>query len=294
MNKDERMGISHLIEKGAKSNDKFLKPDFSKKTGRELMASYLQTKFKQILEYDSKTNNPIFTSIKNDFIKNFSNRLIESPQKRIMIGITGESASGKSTICETIKEIINQYNMPVTIMSTDNYFNDISDLINKYGTFDALRDAGYDVDSPNSFQLDILKKDLLSLSAGEDIYMPQYLVNGTGISVPNAIHVPSNKIIIVEGIASMYNDIQDIFDIRIYVETTIDIRHERFLTRACTERNQDFENAQKHWNYILSAGEKYVKPYKACADIVLNGDSNLVYFSQMIEYIHKFTNNFES
>ena len=33
--------------------------------------------------------------------------------------------------------------MPVTVLSTDNYFNDISALINKYGSFDNLRDNGY-------------------------------------------------------------------------------------------------------------------------------------------------------
>ena len=293
MNEDNTHGFSHLIENEIHTNQKILKPDFNQKTGRELMVTYLQSKFKQVLLYDSKASKPIFTEIKADFVKKFSNRLIQAPQKRIMIGITGESASGKSTICETIKGVINKYNMPVTIINTDNYFNDISELIKKYGTFDALRDSGYDVDSPDSFQLEVLKSDLLKISQGNDIYIPQYLPNGTGISVPNAKFMPSNKIIIIEGMASMYSDIQDIFDIKIYVETTMEIRHERFLQRACNERNQNLDNAQKHWTYILSAGEKYVKPYRECADIILNGDSNLNYFSQVLEYIHTITNNFE-
>ena len=182
--------------------------------------------------------------------------------------------------------------MPVTILTTDNYFNDISELIKEYGTFDNLRDNGYDVDSPNSFQLDILKEDLDKISHGEDIYSPEYLLNGTGVSVPKAKFVPSNKIVVVEGMASMFGDNKDIFDIKVYVETDLNIRRERFLTRAYTERNQDLENAKKHWEYILGAGEKYVKPYRAEADIIINGDSNLAYFSQILEYIHTITNNF--
>ena len=43
-----------------------------------------------------------------------------------MIGITGESASRKSTICKTIANVIESFDMPVTILTTDNYFNDIS------------------------------------------------------------------------------------------------------------------------------------------------------------------------
>ena len=293
MFEDDKSGIYHLIEKELNATDKILKPDFNQKTGRELLAFYLQSKFKQVLSYDNSVNEPIFIDVKYDFIQKFSRRLITNPSKRIMIGITGESASGKSTICKELSNVIERFNMPVTILTTDNYFNDISELIKIYGSFDALRDNGYDVDSPESFQLDILREDLNKIANGEDIYSPEYLPNGTGVSVPHSKFVPSNKIIIVEGMASMYKDIKDIFDIKVYVETDIDIRRDRFLTRAYTERNQDLENAKKHWNYILGAGEKYVKPARSEADIVLNGDSNLLYFSQILEYIHTITNNFE-
>lgn len=290
-NKDE---FSYLIEKELNSKDKILKPDFTQKTGRELLAFYLQSKFKQVLLYDNIASEPIFIDVKYDFIQKFSRRLITNPEKKIMVGITGESASGKSTICREISNVIRNFNMPVTILTTDNYFNDISELIKVYGTFDALRDNGYDVDSPESFQLDVLKEDLEKISQGEDVYSPEYLINGTGISVPKAKFVPSNKIVVVEGMASMYKDIKDIFDIKVYVETDIDIRKERFLKRAYTERNQALDEAKKHWDYILGAGEKYVKPAREEADIILNGDTNLKYFCQILEYIYTITNNFES
>lgn len=289
----ENNDFHHLIEKELNSTDKILKPDFTQKAGREFLAFYLQSKFKQVLAYDNKAPEPIFTEVRYDFIQKFSKRLITNPAKKIMVGITGESASGKSTICREISKIIKQFDMPVTILTTDNYFNDISELIKKYGTFDALRDNGYDVDSPESFQLDVLKEDLEKISQGEDVYSPEYLLNGTGVSVPKAKHIPSNKIVVVEGMASMYEDIKDIFDIKVYVETDINLRRERFMTRAYTERNQDLENAKKHWEYILGAGEKYVKPAKEYADIIINGDTNLTYFCQILEYIYTITNNFQ-
>ena len=178
MNEEDKIGIYHLIEQELNSDDKILKPDFNQKTGRELLAFYLQSKFKQVLAYDNKAKEPIFVDVSYDFIQKFSRRLIQNPEKRIMVGITGESASGKSTICSEIKHVIDKLSMPVTILTTDNYFNDISELIQKYGTFDNLRDNGYDVDSPNSFQLDILKEDLDKISHGEDVYSPEYLLNG--------------------------------------------------------------------------------------------------------------------
>ncbi|MCQ2739451.1 MAG: AAA family ATPase [bacterium] len=290
---DDKNGLHHLIEKEINSDDKILKPDFTQKSGRELLAFYLQTKFKQLLFYDSQEACPIFKEVKLDFAQKFSRRLISNPDKRIMIGITGESASGKSTICRAISDLIKSFDMPVTIHSTDNYFNDISDLIKKYGTFDALRDNGYDIDSPTSFQLDILKSDLKSISLGNDIYAPEYMPNGTGVSIPHSKFVPSNKIIIVEGMATMFDEIKDIFDIKVYVETELEVRRERFLRRAYTERNQDLDNAKKHWEYIIGAGEKYVQPAREFADVVLNGSTDIDYFRQLLEYIHTITNNFD-
>lgn len=281
-----------LIEKENNNTDKILKPDFNQKTGRELLAFYLQSKFKQILAYDRKYENPIFLDVKPDFISKFSKRLINNPKKRLLIGITGESACGKSTICRQISKTINCLELPVSIVSVDNYFNDISDLINQYGTFDNLRDNGYDVDSPESFQLELLKADLEELAQGNDIKIPEYLVNGTGISVAKSIPVKSEKVIVVEGMATMYKDVKDIFDIKVYIEADCCQREERFFTRAA-ERNQDQENAQKHWDYIQTAGQKYIQPFKNEADMVICGNANLEYFSQIIEYIHTITNNFQ-
>ncbi len=281
-----------LIDKESRSTDKILKPDFNSKTGRELLAFYLQTKFKQILAFDKKYPMPIFREVHPDFINRFSKRLINNPDKRFLISITGESAAGKSTICREISKVIEQLSMPVTILSTDNYFNDISALIAKHGSFDRLRDSGYDVDAPTSFQLDVLKSDLQDLADGLDIKCPMYLPNGTGVSMPHAIDVKSSKIIIVEGTATMYEDVKDVFDIKIYVETDDEIRKKWFLDRAVEERNQDIQNALKHWDYITEAGQKYVKPYRKESDMIINGKADLKYFAQILEYIHTITNNF--
>ena len=285
--------MKSLIEKELSSSDKILKPDFNLKSGRELLAFYLHSKFRQILAYDQKYDTPLFKDVNPNFVTRFSRRLIDNPAKRILIGITGESASGKSTICRQIKKTIEQFDLPVSVLSTDNYFNDISQEIKEYGGFDNLRDAGYDLDAPSNFQLGILKEDLTSLSQGIDIKAPMYLPNGTGVSVPHAQDILSNKFIVVEGIATMYETVQDVFDIKIYVETDNEVRKKRFISRACNERNQDEENAIKHWNYLIEAGDKYVRPFKSQADLVLNGNIDLEYFRTILEYIHAITNNFD-
>lgn len=273
------------------SKEKIQKPNCKTRSGRSFLAFYLQTKFKQIINHDKKSDRQIIISYKKDFLDKFTQRLIEKPQERILIALSGESASGKSTICSQISKCIETLNLPITIVSADNYFKDISHLIEKYGNFDLLRDHGYDVDSPDNFDLDLLRSDMLDLKKGKDIYSPQYLVNGTGKSKPKSIFTQSKKIIIVEGMCSIYKKVQDIFDIKVYIDLDEQERKRRFLNRA-KKRNQDEVNALKHWQYIQFAGKKYVASNKKNCDIIINGECNLEYFSRMVEYINLITNNF--
>ena len=85
----------------------------------------------------------------------------------------------------------------------------------------------------------------------------------------------------------------DVFDLKIYIETSNEIRRERFMKRAIEERNQTEENALKQWDYIVNAGIKYVQPGRNYADFVLDGNVNLQYFDKILEYIHAITNNFQ-
>ena len=273
------------------NNQKLQKPNFDTKIGREFLAFYLQTKFKQVLNFDKKNDEHLFLEVRDDFIPNFLNRLVNYPNMKILIGITGESASGKSSICSEIQKIITKFNMPITIINADNYFRDISDLIKKYGTFDNLRDNGHDVDAPENFRLELLAEHAYDLKNGKDIKAPKYLTNGTGVSVLNAIDVKTNKIVVIEGMATMFEPVKSLFDIKIYVETTRKTRRKRFLDRA-SERNQDKKNAYKHWDYVEKAGEKYIKPAKSFSDIVVNGECSLEYFTQVIEFINHITNCF--
>ena len=281
--------VKNLLE--TQTKEKIQKPNCQTRTGRSLLAFYLQTKFKQIINHDKKSDKQLIINYKKDFLETFTERLINRPNDKILIALSGESASGKSTICKQITRCIEELKLPVTILTADNYFNDISELIKKHGNFDLLRDAGYDVDSPNNFYLDLLREDILKLQKGENILTPEYLVNGTGISKPNSIPVNSNKIIIVEGMCSIYEKVQDIFDIKIYIDLDESERKRRFMNRAIS-RNQDAENAQKHWDYIQEAGKKYIQPNKEKCEIIINGECDLNYFGHMVEYINLITNNF--
>lgn len=286
-----KRNMNFLFEK-EKNEKRITKPDFKTSSGREFFAYYLYSKFEQILEYDKKSETPVFKSIHPDFIPGFMKRLINNPEKHVLIGISGESASGKTTICNTILKATERLNMPVEILSADNYFKDISNLIKEHGSFDKLLASGYDVDSPDNFDMEQLYEDLYLLSKGKDVKIPEYLVNGTGIVVPKAIFKQAKKIIVVEGMATMYGKVADLFDIKIYVDIDPNIQEKWFIYRAQTSRNQNEENARKQLAYVREASKKYILPKKNNADIIINGASSLDYFTQIIDYIYKITNNY--
>ena len=52
---------------------------------------------KKILEEDKKQKHPLFINVKESVIFNIARRALNEPGSRFLIGIAGESASGKTT-----------------------------------------------------------------------------------------------------------------------------------------------------------------------------------------------------
>lgn len=245
----------------------------------------------EFLNEDKQSDSPLIKCVKPDFISRFSKEISNNPNKNILIGISGESASGKSTICKTIDSLSQKLNMPIELISADNYFNDISALIAKYGSFDKLLETGYDVDSPNNFYMDKLHDDLEELSNGKDVKIPQYLVNGTGISVPNAIDKKAQKIIVVEGMATMYSPVRELLDAQIFVDVAPEVQEKRYIERAKRERNQTEEDALKQLYYVRDAAKKYILPKKDNSDIIIDGNVQKENFKEVISRLYELFND---
>lgn len=128
-----------------------------------------------------------------------------------------------------------------------------------------------------------LHDDLVELSNGNDVRIPQYLIDGTGVSVPNAIPKKAQKVIVVEGLATMYSPIREILDAQIYVDIDPKIQEKRYVKRAKAERNQTEEEALHQLVYVRQAAEKYILPKKDEADITIDGSTPQGRFSKMLK-----------
>ncbi|MBQ3310910.1 hypothetical protein IJG72_02410 [bacterium] len=230
----------------------------------------LNTMFK----YDRQSQYPMVKSVKEGFVDKLAKRMALYPNKPLMVAITGESASGKTTLTDLFMSYADRKNVKISLLKTDNYFKDLTHLLKKHGSYSGIINSGYEIDSPNNFYLDDLKQDITDLANGKNIKGREYYMDGTCKSVANCLPVQSNKIVFVEGTAAMLDDISDLFDVKIYVETDDYTRKDRMLKRA-PNRGHSPSVALQQWEMVKAAGEKYVKPFKEKCDIVLEGGHNM-------------------
>ena len=209
-----------------------------------------------------------------NFIEKIFNLIYK--QENILIGVVGESASGKSTLIKEIQKSATRLDLPISFLNADNYYKDVSEIVRRTNknVSTLIKESLLDLDCPEAFDLGLLKGDLFKLKNGTNIFSPKYSMDGTGGSIPNQIQVQSNNVIITEGIAVAYEEVSDVFDFKIYVDIDIDTRKERFINRS-KERQIEEGDINEMWNRVATAGEKYIQPRKKDADIVVSGDINI-------------------
>lgn len=242
--------------------------------------SRLLTKKEQLFSLIMKelsSPDTIIQSFKPNFFERINSMLTLS--RPVVVAISGESASGKTTFVRVIKEQAAriQERRENTILSTikgDNYFNDISKEIQKHGSFNAFLETGYNPDAPESFELELMRKDLGKLMNGENARIPMYQINGTGISLPEAVEICPAEVIIVEGMCSLYDDIHDVFDLKIFVDIDEETQRSRYLSR-CAARNQSIQDGEEQLEIVTNSAKAYIRPTKKYADIIINGNSSL-------------------
>ncbi len=189
-------------------------------------------------------------------------------KKVILIAVCGETASGKTTLVKKLQPFYY-----ANILNTDNYFRDISDLIKKHGSYTKLVESGYPTEGPENFQMNVLRKDLLALKEGNPIWMPKYNFFD-GASTPKQVGFYPLRITFVEGICTFFDQVRDLFDLKIYISVDKDLQWKRYQKRAC-ERGQDSAQIQKQFQIVSEAVSKYTLPNKTYADIIIEAKDNI-------------------
>ena len=186
----------------------------------------------------------------------------------LVIGIAGGSGSGKTTL---MKNLVSRFGDVVTVLSHDNYYRRHDEL-----PYEERCKLNYD--EPAAFETDLMVRQLGLLRQGIAIDCPVY-----DFTVHNrsneTIHVVPKRVIIVEGILIFENEeLRNLMDIRIFVDTDADIRLCRRVKRDVNKRGRTLESVLTQYQQTVKPmHEKYVEPSKRFADIVVpEGGKNTV------------------
>ncbi len=205
-------------------------------------------------------------------------------KKPILIGITGGTGSGKTTVAEAIHSAFEGNS--ITMIMQDSYYKDQSHI-----TFEERLKTNYD--HPHSIDMDHLIRDLKSLMSGQSIDMPVYdFAEHTRKS--ETIHIVPTDIIIVEGILVLDDkNLRDLLDIKIYVDTDADIRILRRMQRDINERGRSMESViNQYLNVVRPMHEQFTEPTKRYADIIIpEGGRNKVAIDVIIRSIKEYLRN---
>ncbi|KAA8325596.1 uridine kinase [Leuconostoc carnosum] len=190
-------------------------------------------------------------------------------QKPLVIGVTGGSGSGKTTVSRELVARIADYH-PV-FLQQDAYYRDQSDK-----PFAERIKTNYD--HPDSFETDLFVADLQRLLRHRSINKPVYDYEQHTRS-SEVITVAPSDVIIVDGVL-LFNDsrVRDLLDLKVYVDTDDDIRFLRRLERDIEERGRTVHGViEQYLQTVKPMYHQFVEPTKRYANIIVpEGGKNKV------------------
>jgi uridine kinase len=135
--------------------------------------------------------------------------------KPYLIGISGGSASGKTSVAQIISKLMGIQDC--ILISQDSYYKVLGE--EQYRNL-----SEYNFDHPNAFDFDLVVEHLNDLLSGKDVEMPVY--NFTVSRRESFTHtVKPCNLIIFEGILALYDKrVRNLMDMRIFVDTDSDVR----------------------------------------------------------------------
>ncbi|MBN2461194.1 MAG: uridine kinase [Candidatus Cloacimonetes bacterium] len=180
--------------------------------------------------------------------------------KPVLIGIGGGTGSGKTTVAEAIEAAIKSN---ITVIPQDAYYKSFKNL--------SLAERHLvNFDHPSSFDNELLIEHIKLLKNNVPVYMPcfDYV---THLRTKKTILKKPAKIIILEGILIFENEeLRDLMDIKIFVDTDADVRILRRIRRDINERGRTLESViEQYQTYVRPMHIEFVEPSKRFADVII-------------------------
>lgn len=182
-----------------------------------------------------------------------------------IIAIVGASASGKTLFAQTIfDELLPELGKDrISIIKEDSYYRNQDHL-----AFEDRLFTNYD--HPNAFEHELLGEHLEQLSNGKAVDCPVYCYQ-THTRTSDSVKIEPTPIILLEGIMLLSDEqLRNQFDIKVYMDTPLDICLLRRIQRDTVERGRTIESiTEQYVNTVRPMYYQHIEPAKSHADVVI-------------------------
>ena len=199
--------------------------------------------------------------------------------KPYLVGITGGSGSGKTTFIHALLPMLPANS--VSLLSQDNYY--------KAKEFQDQDQNGIEnFDLPSSLDLEKFHQDVLLLLKGQNLEIKEYTFNNPAI-IAKTFYINSAPIILLEGIYALHHPaLNEIIDLKIFIDAEEHHRENRRLKRDAIERGYDQDDVLYRLNqHHQPAFEKHILPHRNQVDLVIPNNHNFEKGLEMLSHFLK-------
>lgn len=181
----------------------------------------------------------------------------------LIIAISGASGSGKSLFTKNLLKEFSEKGKPVQILREDHYYRAQDHL-----TMSEREKTNYD--HPKAFEHELLVSHLQALKNWQSIEYPHYCYK-THTRLEQTETLKSAPVIIIEGIMLLANEaLQHMYDIKIFVDTPLDICLLRRMKRDIAERGRSIESvANQYESTVKPMYHQFIAPSRFTADVIV-------------------------
>jgi uridine kinase len=182
-------------------------------------------------------------------------------RKPVVIGVTGGSGSGKTSVTRSIYNSFKGHS--ILMIEQDSYYKDQGHL-----PFEERLKTNYD--HPLAFDNGLLYEHIKLLQEYKSIEKPVYNY-ALHTRSEEVIQVEPRDVIILEGILVLEDErLRSLMDIKLYVDTDADIRIIRRLSRDIKERGRTLDSViDQYVNVVRPMHNQFIEPTKRYADIII-------------------------
>lgn len=146
----------------------------------------------------------------------------EATRERFVIGVAGESGSGKTTTAAALALGLTTHGIPAALLSQDNYF------IRPPRTNHAHRVADLTAVGPQEVRLELMAEHIAAFRSGVEAIMAPLVNYPANRFDEQRLELHHLRVLVVEGTYALH---LDALDIRIFLEATHTETHERRMAR---------------------------------------------------------------